>query len=137
MVRFLDTNVLLRYLTRDDPQKAEACLHLLMRVERGEETVVTSDIVILEAVYVLQSRSHYGLSRDRVRELLEPLIHLRGLRLPNKALYPRVFALYSDSTMSFADAYNAAFMESRGLNEVYSYDTDFDRVQGIRRVEPE
>ena len=28
-------------------------------------------------------------------------------------------------------------MEARGIDEVYSYDTDFDRVEGIIRVEPE
>ena len=28
-------------------------------------------------------------------------------------------------------------MRARGINEVYSYDTDFDRVDGISRVEPE
>ena len=40
------------------------------------------------------------------------------------------------SNVSFADAYNAAYMESRGITEVYSYDTDFDRIEGIKRVEP-
>ena len=33
-------------------------------------------------------------------------------------------------------AYNAAYMERQGIVEVYSYDTDFDHVQGIARVEP-
>ena len=34
MPRFLDTNILLRYLTRDDEEKDRACLALLLRVER-------------------------------------------------------------------------------------------------------
>ncbi len=36
MVRFLDTNILLRYLTGDDEHKAGACLDLLLKVERGD-----------------------------------------------------------------------------------------------------
>lgn len=28
-------------------------------------------------------------------------------------------------------------MESQGLSEVFSYDTDFDRVDGLSRIEPE
>lgn len=137
MARFLDTNILLRYLTRDDEEKAQACLALLLRVERGEETVVTSDLVIAETVFTLQSPRQYSLSQDRIRELVEPVIALRGLRLPHKALYTRAFDLYCQTGISFTDAFNAAYMEPRGLTEVYSYDTDFDRVEGIRRVEPE
>ena len=42
MARFLDTNVILRYLTRDDEVKAQAALRLLLRAERGEERLATS-----------------------------------------------------------------------------------------------
>lgn len=137
MPRFLDTNVLLRYLTRDDEHKAQACLALLLRVERGEEQVITSDLVIAETVFTLQSPRQYGLSRDRIRQLIEPIVGLPGLRLPNKALYRRAFDLYCGQRISFTDAFNVAYMERHGLNEVYSYDTDFDRVRGIRRIQPE
>ncbi|MBI4215952.1 MAG: PIN domain-containing protein [Chloroflexi bacterium] len=137
MPRFLDTNILLRYLTRDDEEKAAACLALLLRVERGEEVVVSSDLVMAETVFTLQSRRQYGLSRERIRQLLEPVIALRGLRLPRKSLYARAFDLYCGGKVSFTDAYNAAYMEARGLREVYSYDRDFDGVEGLQRVEPE
>lgn len=137
MGRFLDTNILLRHLTGDDPAKGEACRALLLRVERGEEMVETSDMVVAEVVFVLQSPRHYGLSRDEVRNLVAPLIGLRGLRLPDKSLYPRTFALYCANRISFPDAFNTAYMEGRGLTEIYSYDTDFGRVEGLRRLEPE
>jgi predicted nucleic acid-binding protein len=52
--RFLDTNVLVHYLTRDDEQKAEAAFALLRRVEQGDEKVVTSPLVIFEVVFTLQ-----------------------------------------------------------------------------------
>jgi predicted nucleic acid-binding protein len=136
MPRFLDTNILLRYLTKDDETKASACFELLRRVERGEEVVVTSDLVIAEVVFNLQSPRQYGVSRDDIRRLVEPIIGLRGLRLPRKALFARAFDLYCDSRVDFADAYNVAYMESRRVNEVYSYDTDFDRIEGISRFEP-
>ncbi len=136
MPRFLDTNILLRHLTGDDEEKARACQELLVRVERGEETVVTSDLVIAEAVFILQSTRQYGLRREQICRLLEPVVRLRGLRLPNKALYSRAFELYCETSLGFVDAYNAAYMEARSLTEIYSYDTDFDRLEGIERVEP-
>jgi predicted nucleic acid-binding protein len=39
--------------------------------------------------------------------------------------------------LSYADAFNAAYMQSRGITEIYSWDTDFDRLPGITRIEPE
>jgi predicted nucleic acid-binding protein len=27
-------------------------------------------------------------------------------------------------------------MQSRGITEVYSWDTDFDRIEGLTRIEP-
>ncbi len=137
MARFLDTNILLQHLVRENEQKAAGCRELLLRLERGEEVAVATDIVIFEMVYILQSPRHYGLPRGRIRQLVEPLIALRGLRLPRKSLYARAFDLYCDTSVSFADAYNAAYMEGRGITEVYSYDSDFDRIPGISRVEPE
>jgi predicted nucleic acid-binding protein len=34
------------------------------------------------------------------------------------------------------DALHAAVCESAGLNEICSYDRDFDRIQGLKRLEP-
>ena len=136
MARFLDTNILIQHFVREDERKSIGCRELLLRLERGEEVVVANDIVVFEVIYILQSPHHYGLSRNRIRELLEPIIALRGLRLPRKSLYARAFDLYCDTRVSFADAFNAAYMESRGVIEVYSYDTDFDGITGITRIEP-
>jgi uncharacterized protein len=132
--RFLDTNILLRLLTRDDETKAEQSLALLLRIEDGGERVVTSHLVIFETVFTLQ-RS-YRLSREQIRDSVLPIITLSGLQLEEKGLYAPAFQLYIDLNISFADAYNAAFMLANDLNEVYSWDGHFDRVEGISRVIP-
>ena len=36
-MRFLDSNVILRYLANDDEAKARDCYELLQRAQRGEE----------------------------------------------------------------------------------------------------
>ncbi len=107
---------------------------LLQRIERGEERAVTSPLVIFEVIYTLQ-RS-YQVPRERVRQLVVPIIALRGLEIPGKSVFVRALDLYVQARISFADAYNAAYMESRGIDEIYSWDTDFDRLAGIVRVDP-
>ncbi len=132
---FIDTNILLRYFTRDDEQKAQRVLQLLTRVERGEEKVITSSLVIFETVFTLQK--FYKVPRASIKELILPFITLKGLQLPSKHIYHRAFDLYVTKNISFADAYNAAYMLAKEVPHVYSWDTDFDKIEGIIRQEPE
>ncbi len=132
---FLDTNILLRYLTRDDEAKALSALHLLMRVEQGEEKIITSSLVIFETIFTLQS--FYKVPRQQIKELLLPIISLKNLQLPDKIVYYHAFDLYVSKNISFADAYNAAYMLSHQVSNVYSWDTDFDKIENITRLEPE
>ena len=134
MARFLDTNILMRYFTNDDPVKAQAALALMDRVERGDERVVTTPLVIFEAVFLLQ-RS-YKLPKDRVREMIGDLLALRHLQLAEKRLCRVALDLYVVKNISYADAYNAVWMQEHGVKEVYSWDTEFDRVPALTRLEP-
>ena len=137
-MRFLDTNVILRYLTRDDEAKAEACHRLFQRVKQGEEELFTCEAILSEVVYVLSSRrAPYRLSHGEIRSRLEPIISLRGLRLPQKRVYIRALDLYASSrSLDFEDALAAAHMEQQGVREIVSYDKDFDLLAGLQRVEP-
>ena len=133
-VCFLDTNILLRFLTRDDEQKAQQALNLLMRIERSEEKVITSPLVIFETIYTLQS--FYKVPRQHIKEQVLAIISLRSLHLPDKSLYYRAFDLYVTKNISFADAYNAVYMQSEEISNIYSWDRDFDKIDGITRLEP-
>lgn len=137
-MRFLDANVILRYLTRDDEAKAQACYALFQRVKQGEEEVLSCEAIVTEVVYVLSSpRLPYHLSHEEIRARLLPILALRGLRLPQKRVYLRALDLYASApSLDFEDALAVAHMERQGIKELLSYDRDFDRVQGITRVEP-
>ena len=133
---FLDANILLRHLTNDDPLKGRACFALIQAIEHGDVTVWTTELVIAEVVFVLANKRTYGLSRERIRDLLLPLIEIPNLKLPRKRMYRRVFELYTTLAIDYIDAYHAALMEQRGSDQVYSYDAHFDRIAGLRRLEP-
>ena len=137
-MRFLDANVILRYLTRDDEAKAEACYRLFQRVRRGEEELVTCEAILTEVVYVLSSRrAPYRLGHEEIRTRLVPILTLRSLRLPQKRVYLRALDIYASSpSLDFEDALAAAHMERQGVREILSYDRDFDGVAGLHRVEP-
>ena len=137
-MRFVDTNVFLRYLTGDDEIKAQACYELFQRVNQGEEELFTCEAIVSEVVYVLSStRAPYRLSHDEIRARLVPILTLRGLRLPQKRVYLEALDLYASSPyLDFEDALAVAHMQRQGITEIVSYDRDFDRIAGIRRTEP-
>jgi uncharacterized protein len=132
--RFLDTNVLLRLLTRDDEERAQHALDLLLRVERGEERVVVSSLVVFELIFTLQS--FYRMPRQQIAGTVAPLLLLPGIELMEKRQFVRALEVYAGSKVSFADAYAVSTMEARGLHEIYSWDSDFDGFAWITRIEP-
>lgn len=92
--------------------------------------------VVGEIVFVLSSPHLYRLERERIRELVLPLLALPGLAVPGKDIFPRAFELFVDEPIDFADAYHAALIESRGETHLYSFDRDFDRIPTLTRDEP-
>lgn len=136
-MRYLDTNIFLRFLTRDDESKAQACHELFRRLRDGEEEATTSEVVIAEVVYVLTSRTLYNLAPDEIGPRLQPILALPGLKLPGKRVYLRALDIYATSpSLDFEDGLIVARMEQAGFSELYSYDRDFDRIPEIQRLEP-
>lgn len=136
-MRFVDANIFLRYLTRDDEHKAAACLALFQRLQKGQEQATTAEVILHEVLYVLCSPRQYGLSHEEAAARLRPLLVVRGLRLPKKRRYLRALDLYASFPfLDFGDAVAIAQMEEQGSAEIYSYDHDFDVVPRVHRFEP-
>lgn len=133
-VQFLDTNILLRHLLQDHPEQSPRCTAFLASVERREIEVRISDLVVFETVFVLERT--YKKPRGAVRDAVLPLVQLPGVLIPGKRAWPKVFDLYVSGNISFADAYHAVLMGQAGIEEIVSFGRDFERVPGVRRLEP-
>jgi predicted nucleic acid-binding protein len=129
---FLDTNVFLRHLLQDDPDQSPRASAFLKCIEEGSIKVRTSDTVIFETVFTLQKV--YRRPKAAIRDTLLPLLELPGIVLPSKRRYRKVFSLYVDGNLPFADAYHAVLMEQLHLTEIVTFDTDFDKIKGITRI---
>jgi len=134
-MRFIDTNLFFRYFTRDDEEKAEKVLTLLKRIAKNEEQVITSSLVMFEVIFTLES--FYKVSREEIKELLKPILDLRGLKLQDKDVFREALDIYSQKKkVSFADAFHASWAGKKKVKEIYSYDADFDKLEGIERIMP-
>jgi predicted nucleic acid-binding protein len=131
---FIDTNILLRYLTADDPDKFERCKDLFERALEKKIVLLTSDMVIAELIWTLNS--FYKVPKDEIIEKVTIIINTPNLKIPSKKLISEVLVLFSQENIDYIDAYNAVFMKKNGCAQFFSYDKDFDRIENIKRMEP-
>jgi predicted nucleic acid-binding protein len=132
--RALDANVILRFLTNDIPEQANRCAGLLKRVEAGTEEVWLPDLVLADIIWTLEK--FYKQPKKQIRELLIPVLNLRSLRYSSKKTAREALRFYVEKNVDWTDAVTAAQMIVRNQHEIYSYDTGFDKIEGITRVEP-
>ena len=132
--RFLDSNVPLRFFTHSDPAMAEAARELLTRVEDRAERVAISLVVVLEIVFTLERT--YKRPKAQIRDMVRDLISLPNIQLADKHLCLEALDHFVDLNISFGDAYNSAWMRAQGIDEIYSWDADFDRIAEIKRIVP-
>jgi len=134
-MRFVDTNIFLRLLVNDIPKLADACEAVFRKAVAGKEKLYTTDIVIAEIVWVLES--YYELSRSDVRTKVEKILNTPGLNCDNQEAIVHALALYDEKKIDYIDAYNACILKMKGITEIYSYDKHYDRLKWLIRLEPE
>ena len=133
---FIDTDVIIRFLTGDDLKKQAAATALFEKMEKGLLTAIAPDTVIADAVFVLSSPRLYHIARSEVQGLLTALVRLPHFRVQNRACVLRALELYASTKLDFGDTLIIASMEEQNSHILYSYDNDFDHIQGITRREP-
>ena len=132
--KFVDTNVFLRYLTKDDLSKYERCREMFKRALEGEITISTSGMVIAELIWTLLS--YYKVPKAEVIEKVSVILGTENLFIPDKDVLADAVVLYAWKNIDFIDACNAVFMKKHGLREIYSYDEDFEMIEDVERKEP-
>lgn len=133
---YIDADVIIRLLAGDDPDKQSRAAILFERVEQHKLTLTIPLTTIADVVFVLSSPKLFALSREQVAALLEPLLRLRDFRLAPRRVALVALQLFAASNVDFGDAVIAAAAKCSGTRTVYSFDHDFDRLVGMKRVEP-
>ena len=100
----------------------------------GRQDLVTSEMVIAEIIWVLES--YYELEKSAIRERVEKILNTKNLTCPNAGIIISALAFYVEKNIDYIDAYNAFVMKRDQISAIYSFDKHFDRVGWIERVEP-
>ncbi len=133
----VDANVIIRMLTRDQPEQARAARAVFERAERGEIRLVISVTVVSEVVYVLGSQQLYALEAGDIRELLRPILRARGVRVLDLTLIERALDRFATTpALGFGDALHVSQALDETDGRLLSFDRGLGRQPGIERIEP-
>jgi len=134
MTATLDTNVLYGAIDRTDAHH-DAAREVLLAVDRGEiGPVHISDYVIAESLSLAHSRLGHDVAvglLDRVNDNS----NIEVIHSPKQDYHGSIEVFLEYTDLSFIDASIVAHMERTGIGTLYSFDTDFDAVDGVHRAE--
>jgi predicted nucleic-acid-binding protein len=119
-MRGVDTNLLVRYLTQDDPGQLGKANLFFRRAERAGESAHVDIVVLCELAWVL--RALYGFRREEIGRALESLLETALLEIEDRGVVHRALALYREGSGDFADYVIGLRNRREGCRDTVTFD---------------
>ena len=117
----LDTNILVRYLTQDDPGQSSLANAEIEKALSAGEMFFIADIVMCELVWVLETA--YGYDRREIVPILENILRTKQFQFENKDLLWKSLAAYRTKKGDFADHLIGYAGHKADCSEILTFDT--------------
>lgn len=132
---FLDTNIFLRVIVKEDEKSFRECTELLASVKSGERKACTSTLVLAEVSWVLGS--FYKFPKPEVVLALSGILSLKNLIVDDKYDTLTAISLYERHSVKFIDTLlSTHHLVFRKEVPMVSYDKDFS-VLPVKWLRPE
>ncbi len=128
----LDTNVLVRFLVRDDEDQFDRARKLIRREAQAGEPVRISLLVLLETEWVLRSR--YKLTKGEILGAFSELLSTVDMSFEDEASIEEALFACKDSTAQFADCLIGARHRSLGCSATATFDNGAVKLPGFVAV---
>lgn len=138
-MRFLDANVFIyayykpkKKLTQKEMQMKEQAKKIITNVSQGKENVIITVVHVSEMVNILK----HGMRPDQVTAIIRGLFMLDNVRIfdVTRDAYFAATELGDDLKLEANDALAIDVMRLNNIREMYSFDEDFDQIEGIVRL---
>lgn len=116
----LDTNVLVRYLVKDDIQQAEKASAFIRKAISEGEALFINHIVLCELVWVLESA--YGFPKREIADVLEKLLMTRQFEIESRDIVRQAVSDYRHGKGDVADYLIGRLNHARGCDETITFD---------------
>jgi predicted nucleic-acid-binding protein len=127
----LDTNVIVRFLTQDEPEQSRLASETFESLDDHSKGFVCRE-VLLELVWVLERA--YGYSRTEIAAAVNGLLSSTELVIESANDVGRALELYRSESFGFADLMIAAAARRVGAKELITFDRKAARLPGVRHL---
>ena len=125
----LDTNIIVRYLTQDDPLQSSKATEIIERRLTEEVPGFVSIVAMVETVWVLDRA--YGLPAHKIAAAVERMLQTDVLVIENEQeIFTAMIAL-KEGQGSFADSVIAALGLRAGCSCTLTFDRKAARLRGF------
>lgn len=128
----IDTNVLVRFLVRDDEAQFERARKLIRREVAAGRRVFVSQLVLLETEWVLRSR--YGLPKMAIITAISGLLDATDVQFEDEPAIEEALFVWKDSAAGFADCLIGAQNRRLGCRVTASFDVKASKLPGFIAV---
>jgi predicted nucleic-acid-binding protein len=118
----LDTNVLVRYLVKDDPQQGEMAASFIRKTIESGESCYINHIVLCELVWVLESAYKY--KKQDIVGILEKLLITKQFDIEIRDIVRHALFEYKLGNGDLADYLIGWLNKGRGCNTTITFDAD-------------
>lgn len=119
-MKALDTNILVRFLTNDDEEKAAKVLTLFQKAESRNESFFVPVVVLLELMWVL--KAVYNCSKEDIIKSIESLSAMPVLNIENAEAVFNMLRDAKSSAFDLPDLLIAHCAAAYGCDKVLSFD---------------
>jgi predicted nucleic-acid-binding protein len=123
----LDTNVLVRYITQDDPRQARIAERAIEQAVANGEKVLIQPIILCELVWVLESA--YGFAKNDITPVIEQIMHTAQFEIPDKDDIWQAIEDFSKGGADFADYLIGRANERDGAQTTLTFDKSLKDCQ--------
>ena len=117
----LDTNLVIRLLTRDDPDQLRRAEQAIERRCSENEPALINRIVLVEVVWVLSRVYKY--SRSEIVGAVEALLQVRELTVESPEEVWEALHLYSGGNADFSDYFLSLLNRKHGCETTLTFDS--------------
>jgi predicted nucleic-acid-binding protein len=128
----LDTNILVRYLTQDDPVQSPQATDIIERLLTERNPGFVSVVAMVETAWVLDRA--YGLRDGDIAAAIERILQADVLVVESEQEVFTAMTALKDGTGSFADALIAALGGKAGCTRTITFDQRALRLKGFERA---
>jgi predicted nucleic-acid-binding protein len=125
----LDTNILVRYLTQDEPVQSRKATELIEHRLTEESPGFVSIVAMVETVWVLDRA--YGFAAHEIAAAVERMLQVDVLVVENEQEVFTAMIAVKDEKGSFADAVIAALGARSGCSRTLTVDLKAARLPGF------